>query len=860
MAERTANQGALPRSGSGRWFPPLSDARYLQLGILFAYAIIAREVFHLERSHWVTLGCLATAVTLDALYGKFYYHRVIAPLSAMIVAMASSLLMDSRLWWLYLVVAALGISSKALVTYKGRHIFNPGNFGVALLLLLIPDQVVGMPQLFESRLAYGASFFALGLALVLYARQAQVSLSWLSGFAAFATIRAVLKGAKLLVVLAPILSPGILLFTFHMISDPATTPRTRRMRLAFGFSVAALDAAMRLLAIPNSPIYSLFAVSMLTPWIREFETGERPVRTRLPMWIGVAIVLPVALCGWKIRHDLRLNPARDRPSALLTSGAPPAFELRDVTSDLGITYRHESPVLDLRGNTRLLFPAPGVAVADFNGDGFMDILLLSSKPEGRIHLYLNRGGKDFVDSAEQWGVASIGKGLAPTTALAFDYDNDGRPDLFFTGMGCTKLFHNLGGRFERVSAAAGLEDCENTVAAVPIDYDGDGLIDLYLVKDWPAYDYFKLDTHFPYPTTFADPHGGGTNVLERNTGHGFVARPSDGGSDDRWSLDAAAGDLAGDGKTKLYVANDWGQDTLWNLENGKLVSNPMVPIERRNGMNVSLGDLTHDGVPSIYVSNIYGVEYFPHGNFLWRFPPSGWPTEHAQEAGVDRCGWAWGAAFADFDLNGEPDLYIANGFVTGKSKLPYNEYAYQASTNALVPSELRTSVNRGWPLIGDRSYQGGQIGCFMLNRGEGRFDNVAAQVGIRTSWDGRAVAPIDFDNDGGMDLLVTEDDGPAHLFKNTIEPKSHWIGFSLVGTRSNRDAVGARVEIESQGKHQYRWAQGGRTGYLATSDPRLHFGLPLAKPVTARVRWPDGRVQDLGQLEPGRYHVVTEPR
>jgi hypothetical protein len=144
-----------------------------------------------------------------------------------------------------------------------------------------------------------------------------------------------------------------------------------------------------------------------------------------------------------------------------------------------------------------------------------------------------------------------------------------------------------------------------------------------------------------------------------------------------------------------------------------------------------------------------------------------------------------------------------------------------------------------------------------MNRGDG-FENLAAQTGITDDSDGRAVAAIDFDDNGSVDVLLTTQNGPPRLYRNDVEPEKRWIGFSLIGTRSNRDAVGARVEIRQGDKRWYRWATGGKTGYLAGSDPRVHFGIPDAGRVDVTVVWPSGHTDVRTALETGGYYTIRE--
>jgi hypothetical protein len=169
---------------------------------------------------------------------------------------------------------------------------------------------------------------------------------------------------------------------------------------------------------------------------------------------------------------------------------------------------------------------------------------------------------------------------------------------------------------------------------------------------------------------------------------------------------------------------------------------------------------------------------------------------------------------------------------------------------------------RSWQKIDGGSIEGHQVGCLFWNAGD-RFENVSPYVGLTTDWDGRAAALIDFDNNGTQDLVVTTQDGPPrnglpHLLRNEIPPRDHWISFSLVGTRSNRDVVGAWIEVSQGGSRWYRWATGGRTGLMASSDPRLHFGIPAGGRVDVRVHWPAGGEQRFSGVATGAFYRVVE--
>jgi Na+-translocating ferredoxin:NAD+ oxidoreductase RnfD subunit len=275
MASTDSNIAAAKPPLSVLSLPRLTDPRYLQLSILLGYALVAREVFHMDRPHWITLSCIALALVFDSIWGAILYRVVRFPISALIIGLATSLLLDSRYPAVYFIAVFLGITSKALITYKGNHLFNPANFGVVCVLMLAPTTATGMPALFGGYMIPSIIFFILGTITVLYARQAWVSFSWIAAFLIFAELRALLLGKKFFMMAMPLLSPSFLLFTFHMISDPATSPREKNHKIVYGVCIAAMDAAFRFYQIPYGNFYSLFFVTALMPWMRDWERNQR---------------------------------------------------------------------------------------------------------------------------------------------------------------------------------------------------------------------------------------------------------------------------------------------------------------------------------------------------------------------------------------------------------------------------------------------------------------------------------------------------------------------------------------------------------------------------------------------------------
>ncbi len=281
-------------------------------------------------------------------------------------------------------------------------------------------------------------------------------------------------------------------------------------------------------------------------------------------FLGLAIVVIVFLIGSKIRvssYGYSWNSSQKQTSPQLRSD----FRFTDITAQQGIHFKYEGPKLDplFEDKERIFFASgSGVSVADVNGDGWMDILLVSAKQGGTNHLYINQKGQGFRESAKEWGIdrfLSHGASVAP---IFFDFNNDGKPDLYIARLGCSQLYMNTGNKFIDISQDSGVTDCKNSSGAIPLDFNNDGLLDLYIVRFWNDHNYFKLNTPFVAPENLVNATNGGVNTLYQNLGNGKFqdVTQSAGGGDTHWSWDAAAGDFFNDGSTQLLVANDTGPD------------------------------------------------------------------------------------------------------------------------------------------------------------------------------------------------------------------------------------------------------------------------------------------------------------
>ena len=527
---------------------------------------------------------------------------------------------------------------------------------------------------------------------------------------------------------------------------------------------------------------------------------------------------------------------------------PPAFT--DVAGPAGIAWKHfngESP-------DRFLIETScgGAAFLDFDGDGLLDIYLVNGgeTPRGksptpvRNALYRNQGQGGFEDVAGRAGVAEVG--FYGMGAAAADYDNDGDQDLYVTGFPSSALFRNNGdGTFENATDGAGVENPERWGASAAwIDYDRDGLLDLFVCN------YAELS--FANPITcdhkgipaYCDQksYTPSRSRLFRNRGDGAfedVSKASGIDGHRSRAFGVVSIDADGDGWQDLLVAGDATPNLLLlNKQDGTFEE---VGFEAdmafnsegvaRSGMGIDAGDFDGDGNPDFVVTNFHDefhALYRNGGTFPFR--------ELSRSSGLTRFTVpyvGWGVRFIDYDNDSHPDLIIVNGHVTRTIELARRDITYL------------------------------QLPLLLGNDGQGKLRDLAERAGpvFRTGHAARGLATGDFDNDGDADALLVRLNQRPLLLRNNRGQDSTWIGFRLEGTRSSRDAIGARVEIDWGDRKSVRWLTGGGS-FLASHDKRLIFGLGVAGPdrVGATVQWPSGRRQRLTGLRTNRYHVVVEEK
>jgi hypothetical protein len=528
------------------------------------------------------------------------------------------------------------------------------------------------------------------------------------------------------------------------------------------------------------------------------------------------------------------------------------IEFEEIAERAGVHFVSDSSPTPEKNQPEIMLA--GVAIFDYDGDGWPDIYLVNGAkmpslvkdvPQYKNRLFHNNGNLTFTDVTDKAGVGATGYGMGVAIG---DYDNDGWPDIYLASLTGNQLFHNNGnGTFTDVTAkagvAGGLFNGKKmwSVSAAWVDYNNDGLLDLFVSNycQWNAGSgpacvvnghrtYCSPRYYKPLP-----------NTLYRNNGNGTFTDVSEEtriGQHPGRGMGIGIADYDGDGYQDIFVANDNAPEQLFHNIGGKyfeeVAGDSMVAYSGEgttvSGMGVGFQDILNTGRPSIWLTAVEH-ETFPFfsnlgkGQFADETAHSGLAVETARMSG-------WSNAIVDLDNDGWKDLIVA-----------------------------RSNVLDNIALFAPRRYE--EPNTVFRNLGNGKFENVSATAGRDFQLEAahRGLAIGDLDNDGRMDVVVSVLNGQVKVFHNVTGNQNHWLTLQLIGTKSNRMGIGAAIKLTTAGGSVQFSHVSTSSGYAASSDPRVHFGLGSANEAQIiEIRWPSGRRQVLRNVKADRAVSITE--
>jgi enediyne biosynthesis protein E4 len=535
---------------------------------------------------------------------------------------------------------------------------------------------------------------------------------------------------------------------------------------------------------------------------------------------------------------------------------PFGVQFHDVTKQAGIHYHHERAASEQKLYLETM--GAGAAWIDYNQDGFLDAFFVNSGYTPFFHsekppqpaLYRNNGDGTFTDVTEQVGIRTDGTFFFGVAVA--DFDNDGYPDIYMTGYRHSVLYHNNGdGTFTDVTAKAGVgDDGAWATAAGWFDYDRDGKLDLLVTN------YVQFDVDHPvscgankpgyraycHPDSFS---GTSPRLFHNNGDSTFTDVTKKAGlvNNDGKSLALVLADLNNDGWPDIFIANDTQRNFLYlnngdgtfrdaSYTSGAGFSEEGMP---EAGMSADAADVRNNGLYDLYVSHLdFQLNRYYHSNGDGTFIDATIPSGLGQTNYLNS---SFGARFFDFDNDGWRDLLVINGHILDNIAL------YHPSVSYAEEKKLYRNIG-----------------------GERFVDATKTQdAGFRAPRVGRGLAVGDFDNDGWLDFLVNNNGQDAQLFRNDggARPdarQNHWLGVHLIGTKSNRDAIGAAVKLIAGDFVSHDQAKGGMS-YCSAQDPRIYFGLGKhARVDTVEITWPSGSREVIHDLAPNQIVTIEEGR
>lgn len=901
----------------------IKDPRWMVFACLGGYVVLGLTLLGFNRTPTQVAITSLSCILMDLVLHRFFKGKWLFPLSALITSCSLSILLNySHDYWILLAPVFFAIATKYVFTFNGKHNYNPAQVAVTLSLLFCGSVITAAPAYqWYGMESISVLVVFLGLMFVLpQVNRLPLVLTFLICYTLQTLLRAWIMQHHLpfqTLFLGSITSPAFFLFTFFMITDPATSPNDTREQIKVGVILAILDLLFHIASSYYTFFYAGFTLQSWRLLKNHFMAMNRSgnflgyIQSRFwesgywkrPLLLGSLMVLGTGMYQYVIHPKLS---TQNLPFKFVSIPA----EQSGIQSELGdALYRTDKRLHHII--KWVLSVGDSVATGDFDGDGLVDIFLSNTlKKDGqRAALYRNLGDFKFERVQLPFGnrFDEIEKHGLPSNGLFVDYDNDGDQDLFvMVAFGTPLLLQNQlsqSGKatFVDVSEKSKINEYVNGLAATFADLDRDGRLDLIVGHVWPRYlpgypeqkpellNVFKLpDPEYPGDVRMFDfmhsswhlsDNGGVNEIFKQNADGTFEKLDSTkiGIPEHYWTLAIGTADFDRDGWIDLYMANDFGPDNFYlnqkNMTFKKIEGDFFGSLGRDTykGMNASVEDVDNDGFQDVYVSNVHH-ELQAEGSLFWFFgkDKQGKLTfqDKATKLGAlneDRFGW--GASFADLNNDGWLDLVQANGMVDDRPDKKFDEckdYWYTNEKIARSPPEIHRYIHYWGDIRGYCIYPNEKRRVY-LHTGktdQQMFIDVADSVGLSKGENSRGVAAADFNNDGLMDLVITNQHAAPDVLQNTWTKgeKPHWIGFELASRSPdcNRMALGSTLAL--------RWHDGTKlrtqykelklaNGFSAQNEARAHFGLgaEVKLPLELEINWCQKHFQKITLEEMDRY-------
>lgn len=908
-----------------RLWPSARDPRLPFAALLTLYAVLGLTFLGFNRTPWQMLALVASGCLLDLALTRTLRGVWIVPLSAYITCCSLALLLNyAHASWLLFLPVLLAIGSKHVITFKGRHVLNPSMFGVSASLLLTNELITAAPayQWAGGRITMSAFIVAGALMLFVFrVGRGALIVSFLIFYALQTALRAYvlryhLPPASLF--LGTLSTPAFFIFTFYMITDPATSPPRRGGQVLLAFALTVVDLLLHF----KESVFTFFYAALICGSARLlFLHGRALIRERPRRYLRERLTRKVLL-AWGLvgGGSVAMGAIHHRLSAPSALAQRPPFDFIALPpSHTGIETRIGPALSEVDPRVAhiakwLLSVGDSIATADVDGDGRQDLLFTQplKAAADRVALYRNLGGFRFqrvhLQALENRFQHPAENGI-PAGATFVDWDGDGDEDLALAvGFGRSRLYRNLlreSGRldFQDVSSELGFDEHTVSLAITFFDANRDGRLDLLVTNAMgpylPGYDrptplnVFALPApafpgdrrmfHFMHDG-WHDASNGGPTLLYHGTAEGRFAKADSaaaGLTETHWQVSVATGDLNGDGWTDVYLANDFGPDDLYMNDKGRFrrVKGRLfgeVGRDTYKGMNSTMADFDRNGLLDVYVSNNHHALQ-SEGSLLWmtrRDPDATFGVSFSDEAtrrnALNERRWGWGAAAGDLDRDGWLDLVQANGMIDDRLDRRFEgrkDYWY-VNHKLMQAGPAIHSFADSWGDLRGREIYPNEARRVYLNlgeRGPGYFVDVTRTVGATGPECSRGVALSDLDDDGDLDMVITNQFGAPSIYRNDGRgTPSHFIGLALRGHGgpTHPSAIGTQVTIRYQ--HEGRAVEQLREvsllgGFSGQGDRRLHFGLGAYQgPVEATISWYGGP-SEKRTLASDAYHQVVQP-